>query len=74
MVIRKTLAVELEDDEWKALLALRSLLGADSWNDFFQLLVRDPQKFIFNLLGRKDLIEDMKEIVNKIEKGEIKSD
>jgi len=74
MVIRKTLAVELEEDEWKALLALRSLLGADSWNDFFQLLVRDPQKFIFNLLGRKDLIEDMKEIVNKIEKGEIKSD
>jgi hypothetical protein len=74
MVIRKTLAVELEEDEWKALLALRSLLGADSWNSFFQLLVRDPQKFIFNLLGRKDLIEDMKEIVNKIEKGEIKSD
>jgi hypothetical protein len=74
MVIRKTLAVELEEDEWKALLALRSLLGADSWNSFFQLLVREPQKFIFNLLGRKDLIEDMKEIVNKIEKGEIKSD
>lgn len=74
MVIRKTLAVELEEDEWRTLLALRSLLGADSWNSFFQLLVRDPQKFIFNLLGRKDLIEDMKEIVNKIEKGEIKSD
>jgi hypothetical protein len=74
MVIRKTLAVELEEDEWKALLALRSLLGADSWNSFFQLLVREPQKFIFNLLGRKNLIEDMKEIVNKIEKGEIKSD
>jgi hypothetical protein len=67
MVIRKTLAVELEEDEWRTLLALRSLLGADSWNSFFQLLVRDPQKFIFNLLGRKDLIEDMKEIVNKIE-------
>jgi len=73
MTVRR-LRVDLDDNEWKAFLVIRALVGADSWNDFFQLLVRDPQKFIFSLVQRTDPLKDMKDIAEKIEKGEISAD
>jgi len=73
MTVRR-LRVDLDDNEWKAFLVIRALVGADSWNDFAHKLVRDPTSFIISLVQRTDPLKDMKDIAEKIEKGEISAD
>lgn len=70
MTVRR-LRIDMDDREWKAFLAIRALVGADSWNDFAHKLIKDPASFIISLVQRKDLLKDMQDIAEKIEKGEI---
>ena len=67
-MVEKHLVVNLEEDEWRALILIRGLVGANSWNEFAHMVVRDPSKFITNIIGRKNLLSDMKILVEKIGK------
>ena len=71
-MVVKTLVVNLEKDQWEALLVIRALTGAESWNEFFHKLLENPADLIISLVGRKNLLSDMQGLVEKIEKGEIK--
>ena len=73
-MVLKNLVVDLGEDEWRDVMVIRALAGANSWNEFFNKLVSEPAGMILSLLKQRKLIDDMLHTIGEIERGEIEVD